>query len=92
VPSLRQYRAMPENSSQRHLIRTSDPTLTGMGKRRQAPEGDLSSILAAVPWDTPFESSHDNCTWAMTAVLGSDRTPLMSCAIGKNRGNFSISF
>ena len=63
----------------------AEPTATGTFTRRQAPEGEVSSSLAAEVWRVPNWSSQETSTTAIMAVLGSVRIALiLSLCIGRN--------
>ena len=62
-----------------------EPTATGTFTRRQAPEAEVSSSLAAEVWRVPNWSSQETSTTAIMAVLGSILIALiLSLCIGRN--------
>jgi hypothetical protein len=67
----RQFLATAENCSRHHLIATRDTTLNGSLTRMQAPERDVSSMVAGARCGTPPSSSHEISAKARTTVLGS---------------------
>ena len=75
-PSLRQYRAVPENCSKRHSILSFDPTPIGALTRIHAPLADLSSMRAEVVCKVPLWSFHDASTKVITGVRNSGITAL----------------
>ena len=46
LPSLRQFLAIAENCSRCHLTTSREPTLMGVLRRMQAPDGEVSSMVA----------------------------------------------
>ena len=71
MPSLRQFLAWATNCSRCHFTVMRDPTGNGRLTRRQAPEGDLSSIVAAAQQEFPLPSSHISSARAHIVVRGS---------------------
>ena len=78
-PSLRQFLAMAENCSRCHLTMSLEPTLMGVFTRMQAPDGEVSSMVAGSRLGMPSGSSQETSATAHKTVLGSKLRPSMPC-------------
>ena len=70
-PSGRQFLAIAEKFSRCHFTVRCAPIQMGVFTRRQAPEGEVSSRVAAARSGLPVGSSHQTSATAHRAVLGS---------------------
>lgn len=88
APSRRQFLAVAENCSRCHFTVSSDPIVIGVFTLRQAPDGDVSSSVAAARF-TPVGSSQKTSATAHITVLGSTLRPSMPSVSASSGEEFS---
>lgn len=84
LPSIRQFLVMPENCSRCHFTRRVEPTAIAVLTRIHAPEGDVSSSVAAARYGFPVGSSQETSATAQMAVRGSMLRRSMSFVSARN--------